>query len=125
MLIEFLLKGPFINTSLFKNFSIFMKSYLSKKTIAVTYVLKLQNSFIFLDFFLTHIYWSVYDKTPLLSKTQLEFNFTKLPSINYQISKILDLTPFVRHKIQLESYFLKKSYSFQIFFPGMNLLYYL
>lgn len=125
MLIEFLLKGPFINVSLFKNSYIFIKSYISKKTIAVTYILKLQTAFIFLDSFLTNIYWAIYDKTHLLSKNQLEFNFNKLPSINYKISKILDITSFVRNKIQLESYFLRKTYSFQIFFPGMNLLYYL
>ena len=125
MLLEFLLKGPFVNTSLSKNSSIFIKSLLSKKTINITYILKLENSFIFLDFFLTHIYWATYDENYLLSKTEIEFDFNKLPHVNYKITKLLDLTLFDRNKIKLEKYFLKKNYSFQIFFPDMNLLFYL
>lgn len=125
MLIEFLLKGPFMSPSVHTNSSIFIKSNSSKKIVSLTYILKLQISFIFLDFFLTHIYWTLNQATKLLNTDSLELNFQTLPSPNYTISKILDSTLFVRNKIQLESFFLKKNYDFKIVFLGINYVHYL
>lgn len=48
-----------------------------------------------------------------------------LSSINYTINKLLDLTLFIKNKIKLERYLLRRLYSFNLIFPIENYLCYI
>lgn len=56
LLIEYLLKGPYLNIQNKKYNFIFIKTFVSKKSINIQYLLDDKSLFIFLDSFLTDIY---------------------------------------------------------------------
>jgi hypothetical protein len=124
MLLEFVLKGPSLNMNSIQSSFAFLKSFINKKIVTVTYTLKNIDMYIFLDSFITNIYWRINEKTNITTN-ELKVDFEHLTSVNYNITKLLDIANYIGNKIQLESYLIRRSYSFNIVFSSLNLLYYL
>lgn len=124
LMMEYILKGPFLNIQRKKYNFVFLKSFVSKKKINIQYVLNNANAFMFIDNFITDMYWMILEENPKFTNT-VKLDMNKLATITYTVEKLLDFTSFIKNKIRLERYLLRKLYSFNIIFPVGNYLWYL
>ena len=124
LIIEYIIKGPTINLKDAKYNFIFIKTFISKKKVNIKYLLNNAHAFIFLDNFVTDIYWKIYSKNSAITNI-INIDLINLSSPIFTIKKLLDLTYFIKNKIKLEKYLFRKAYNFNIVFPIENYLLYL
>jgi hypothetical protein len=57
-------------------------------------------------------------------QAEINYELDKLAAVNYNVTKLLDLTIMIRNKIRIENYILRKIYIFKICFFGLSYLHY-